>query len=317
MATTSNIQYCTTLQLLEIYPQLSEFDLKKRITGWKTTDTTNQYQSFDTGYVDQLYFDGIEGTAVTDDPNADYEYNYSASTDSVQVFHTTKNPADMIVEKGKDWETLQTTFLRKASRMIESMLDSRLSRQIQKDREGNYPEFIIRATGLKAAYLLITANDPENEVAESFKEECKEIIEGYRSGIISLPHTITKDSASGVTREVLVDASTDLRLVELMGSYNAFGYDLIKVKVTAGGVLGTATYSVWIKDEDKLKSYKVVTDEKITGDYDIVASGLYMRFAGDNDAAVCTTNDEYEIEVHGSGMKASNSQAGSVSMTRR
>ena len=115
MATTSDIQYCTTSQLQEIYPQLSEFDLKKRITGWKTTDTTNQYQSFDTGNIDQLYFDGIEGTAVTDDPNADYEYNYSASTDSVQVFHTTKNPADMIVETGKDWETLQTTFLRKAS----------------------------------------------------------------------------------------------------------------------------------------------------------------------------------------------------------
>lgn len=316
MAKTSNIQYCTTPQLLEIYPQLSEFDLKKRITNWSTTSTTNLYEVYDTGFVDGMFFDGVEGTAVTDEPNSNAEFKYFEDDDKLQVFHTT-SPNDMIMESGKDWSNLQTTFLRRASRMVESMLDSRLSRQIKKDREGNYPEFIIRAVGLKAAYLLINANDPDNEMAESFKEEFLEIIDGYRSGMISLPESITKDSANGVIREVQIDPTSDLRMVELMGSYNAFGYDLIKVLVTKGGKIGASTYSVWIKDQDKLKSYKCLTDEKITGDYDIVVSGLYMRFAGDDDNATTSDDDEYEIEVHGSSMKSSNSQSGTISMTRR
>ena len=86
MAVTSTIEYCTDRDLQDVYPHISEFSLKRRIYNFKTTDTSNQYQAFGTGLITLLFFDGIEGTAVTDSPNADYEFNYSSSTDSVQVF---------------------------------------------------------------------------------------------------------------------------------------------------------------------------------------------------------------------------------------
>ena len=103
MAVTSTIEYCTDRDLQDLLPNLSEFDFKRRIYNWKSTDTTNQYQAFNTGLITQLYFDGIEGTSVSDSPDADYEFNYSSTTDSVQVFKTTTNPNDMIIEAGDDF----------------------------------------------------------------------------------------------------------------------------------------------------------------------------------------------------------------------
>ena len=318
MAVTSTIEYCEDRDLQDIFPHIAEFDLKRRIYNFKSTDTTNQYQAFNTGTITQLYFDGIEGTAVTDDPNADYEFNYSSTTDSVQVFKTTTNPNDMVIEAGDDWTDIKTRFRRKASRLIESHLDNRMSREVLKDREGNYPEIIVHATALQAVILLLKAHDPTNDVITPFQDELNEILDGLKAGSIVLPTAVSADSSRGVIREVSINAGSDLRPVELKGNYNVYGFDLIKVKVITGGVIGTSTYSVWVKDNDTLKNRQVITAEKITGDYDHVASGLYMRWSGD-DVATATTNadDEYEIEVHSSSINSDISSVGSISMTRR
>ena len=318
MAVTSTIEYCEDRDLQDIFPHIAEFDLKRRIYNFKSTDTTNQYQAFNTGTITQLYFDGIEGTAVTDDPNADYEFNYSSTTDSVQVFKTTTNPNDMVIEAGDDWTDIKTRFRRKASRLIESHLDNRMSREVLKDREGNYPEIIVHATALQAVILLLKAHDPTNDVITPFQDELNEILDGLKAGSIVLPTAVSADSSRGVIREVSINAGSDLRPVELKGNYNVYGYDLIKVKVITGGVIGTSTYSVWVKDNDTLKNRQVITAEKITGDYDHVASGLYMRWSGD-DVATATTNadDEYEIEVHSSSINSDISSVGSISITRR
>ena len=142
--------YCTHRDLKDIYPSLDEFDTKTPIYGWTGTDTTNQYQSNNTGLITQLYFDGIEGTSVSDNPDADYEYNYSSSTDSVQVFHSSKNPNDMLMESGEDWVTLKTRYRENASRYFESKVDKTLPREQFKDKDGNYDYVIVRTTSLLA-----------------------------------------------------------------------------------------------------------------------------------------------------------------------
>ena len=48
MAVTSTIEYCTDRDLQDIYPHIAEYDLKRRIYNWKATDTSNQYQAFNT-----------------------------------------------------------------------------------------------------------------------------------------------------------------------------------------------------------------------------------------------------------------------------
>lgn len=244
------------------------------------------------------------------------EWYYSSADDELMVYSTT-DPSDDRYESGETFNTLIQRLIRRASRMVESSLDSRMAREIMKDREGNYPEFIQRATGLKAIIMMLKSHDPENAVVESFEEEYDEIIEGYRSGRITLPNSITADSSKGIIREVSVNSSSDLLPVELKGSYMQSGYDLIKLQVIAGGTIGTATYSVWTKDSDQLKVDPVITADKITGDYDPVASGLYIRFQGDDDSAIVTAGDEWEIQVYGQDCETTTSQAGSISLSRR
>ena len=78
-----------------------------------------------------------------------------------------------------------------------------------------------------------------------------------------------------------------------------------------GGVIGTATYSVWVNGSDKLginQGSQVVTAEKITGGYQTLSGGLQVRFGGSTPTGVsggtaallsnvCTADDVYQIEV--------------------
>ena len=321
MAVTSTIEYCTDRDLQDIFPHIAEYDLKRRIYNWKATDTSNQYQAFNTGTITQLYFDGIEGTAVTDDPNADYEFNYSSSTDSVQVFKTTTNPNDMIIEAGDDWSDIKTRFRRKASRLMESHLDNRLSREVLKDREGNYPEIIVHMTALQTVILLLKSHDPTSEVIVPFQEELNELTDGLKAGSIALPTAISGDSSKGVIREVSVNASSDLRPIELKGHYTGVGYELLKVYIDSGegGIIGTSKMTVLGKNSTLLKTDTIIDSKVITGDFQSLGVGsLHIRWGGDDvTSAITTATDEYEIELWGSSLDATVSSVGSIRMTRR
>ena len=413
MAVTSTIEYCTNRDLQDIYPHISEYDLKRRLYNFQA-DSANAYDSTldlyylnGSGLVTELFFNGakmnkitysttnvsaldgsitaaqteaidhtvVGGTtplATTDIIKIDDEYMriititdsdtfvlsdrgffgsspvfhyddakiYSIIDASLEVQDAASNSdapsflydSDLdtlilisdvdinqhIIEAGDDWSTIRQRFRRKASRLMESRLDNRLSREVLKDREGNYREIIVHATALQTVILLLKAHDPTNEVITPFQDELDEILDGLKAGSIVLPTGISSDSSRGVIREVSVNSSSDLRPVELKGNYNLYGYDNIKVVVDSGGIIGTSTYSVYIKDNEKLKTDQVVTSEKITGDYDMIISGLYMRWSGDDViTAITTTNDEYEIEVHSASINTSVSSVGSIRMTRR
>tara|TARA_Y100001963_G_C6767197_1_gene442963 strand:- start:5 stop:964 length:960 start_codon:yes stop_codon:yes gene_type:complete len=319
MAVTSTIEYCEDRDLLDVYPQISEFDLKRRLYNW-VDQGSNEWKAQNTGLVTVLFADGVDkGTAVANEAAVDStdDWFYDSGDDFVRYYSTT-DPNSMIMESGDDWTTIKTRFRRKASRLIESHLDNRMSREVNKDREGNYPQIIVHATALQTVVLLLKAHDPTSEVIAPFQDELNEILEGLKAGSIVLPSSVTADSSKGVIRTVSINNSSDLFPVELKGHYNGVGYDNIKIKVITGGVIGTATYSVWVKDNNLLKNKQVATEEKITGDYDHITSGLYMRWSGDDvTSAVATANDEYEIEVYSSSIDSDMSSVGSISMSRR
>ena len=250
-------------------------------------------------------------------PAEDGDNLYDADNDFT-ILKYGSSPNDSIVEAGDDWDTIKARFRKQACRIFESKIDSRMTREIIKDREGNYPAIVIRACSLGAVILLLKAHDPNSELIAPFQEEYDEIIAGLIGGTIVLPTDLTKDNSQGIIREVSVASTSTLRPVELYGSYTGAGYDLIKLQVTATGILGTATYSVWVKDSDKLKQTQIVTDKKITGDYDVVVGTLYIRFSGQTETSFATDNDEYEIEVWGKGIDV-NIPTGisTVAMTRR
>ena len=316
---TSQISYCTERELMDVYPAITEFDDKTKISGWTATGTTNLYKAYNTGLISVLFFDGIEGTAVSDDPNADYEFRYSASNDSVEAFISTANPIDMLMEAGDDYSSFVTRMMKKASRIIEGRIAYRVQDEIHKDREGNYPTIIVHATALQAVILLLKANDPNMEDIAPLKEELDEIIEGIISGTIKLG-LVNSDSSKGIIRQVSVDSATDLFPVQLRGNYTGTGYELLKVKIESGeaGVIGTAKMTVTGKSTTSLKADVLVDSDTITGDFQTLGVGtLYIRWSGDDvSSATTTNNDEWEIELWGSALESSVTTSGAIKMTR-
>ena len=325
MALSSTIAYCTNRDLQDLLPGLEGYDLKRRIYNFQTTGTSNLYLARNTGVVTQLYADGEDlGSAEANSGvvNANGEWYYDTDLDTVYYFDSATAPNNRIMESGDDWATINTRFIQKGSRLLESKIDARLAGEIWKDRENNYPEIIIRASALQSVLLLLLATDPESPYIEPFKSELEELIDGLNKGTIVLPHQRSIDSSCGLIRTVSQHGSSDLFPVELKGDYHGSGYELLKVYIDSGegGVIGTGKMTVKGKDGTQLKNEVLVDSDTITGDFQTLGAGtLAIRWSGDDVAsAICTVADEYEIEVWGKALGASTPGGiGSVSLTRR
>lgn len=328
MAISSTIEYCTDSDVYQVYPGINAVDGKTRLYGgWVESGTSNLYYMYNTGYTAVLYKDGQDlGAETTGTLDADpaNQWHYTEADDRIEYYKESSSVAALnasIWEAGVDFQTLLQNARRNASRYFESRVDFRTAKEISKDREGNYPYIVIRCTALIAATLLIKAHDAsdpifERGVLEIFEEEIDNIIDGINTGKITLTHQVTMDSSKGIIRDITYTASK-LRPVELRGKATGLsGFDNIKLKVIDAGVLGTATYSVWVKDSDLLKNDQVVTAEKINGDFQDLAYGLQVRFAGGTDTTAAAANDEWEIEVYSYSMDSTVSEVNSMTQTR-
>lgn len=242
-----------------------------------------------------------------------YNWMYDSYLDQV-LLYSSSNPNDTLMQAGEDFSTLITRITANASRYLDSKLDPNLPKEQFKDKEGNYDYIIIRTTALLAATFLIRSHDPTSEVANAFMEDAQSNIDALNKGNAALSWQTTGDSSKGVLRDVTY-TSGSIRPVDTRGRWSG-SWDLIKIKITTGGVLGTAKYSVFIKDDNKLKNHEAVSNEVITGDYQALAGGLQIRFAGSADDSTAAINDEWEMEVTGWSEEVDNSQINSVKMTR-
>ena len=240
------------------------------------------------------------------------QWLYGSDADEVLIYANTFNPADLLIEAGEQFTTVVTQYRTDASRYLDSMLDPNMPKEAWKDKEGNYDYIIIRTTALIAANFMIKSHDPNSELANALMEEAMQNIENINQGKAALSWQVTRDSSQGVVRDVVYATAGAIRPVDTRGDW--FGtYDLIKVIITTAGALGTATYSVYTKDSNSLKSNLAISDKVISGDYQPLAGGLEIRFAGSADAI---QNDEWEIEVFGAYEDVDASTGKSVKMTR-
>ena len=297
--------YCTHKELKRVYPQIDAFDTKTPIYGWEV-ESGALYVSKDCGLVTQLFADGRDLGAAQGSSGAcgsNGKWYYDSDLDEVFYYATSAHgiPADKLMEAGEEFTAMITQFRTDASRYLDSKLDPNLPREQFKDKSGNFDYMIIRSTALIAAAFLIRANDPTNEIATALMEEAQENVTALNDGNAALSWQTTRDASRGIIRDVsYTDGS--VRPVDTRGTWNGT-FDLIRVMVVVGGALdGTATYSVWVKNADKLgnqQGNQVVDAKKINGDYQALAGGLQIRFAGENKTSVATATNEWEIEVTG------------------
>ena len=307
--------YCTHKELKRVFPQLDSFDNKKQIYGW-TEVTTNKYAAHNSGIVSQLFADGEDlgpAQSAHTDLNVEGEWFYNSAED-VCYYYSASTPLDKLMEGGEEFTAMVTQYRTDASRYLDSMLDPNMPKEALKDKEGNFDYIIIRTTALLAANFMIKSHDPNSELANALMEEASLNIENINQGRAALSWQVSRDSSQGIVRDVTY-TSGKIRPVDTRGEWSGT-YDLIKVKIGTGGVLGTATYNVYIKDGDGLKNQQVITNEVINGDYQSLAGGLEIRFAGSTDSTQAAANDEWEIEVFGRHEVVDVSSGKAVKMTR-
>ncbi len=311
--------YCTHRQLKDVYPQVDSFDNKRALYGWKEV-TTNKYAAHNSGLTTQLFADGEDLGAAQSahtDLNVEGEWFYNSAED-ITYYYSASDPNDKLMEAGEEFTALITRITENASRYLDAKLDPNLPKEQLKDKEGNFDYIIIRTTALIAATFLIRSHDPTSEIATALMEDAMGNIDALNKGGAALSWQTTGDSSKGIIRDVTY-TSGKVRPVDLRGRASGVDYDLIKVTISAStaGVIGTAKYNVYVKDNTGLKKNQVVTERVITGDYQTLAYGLEIRFGGSTDTSQAAANDEWEIEVAGWQEEVDNSAINSVRMTRR
>ncbi|QDP50200.1 MAG: hypothetical protein Tp1102DCM295711_43 [Prokaryotic dsDNA virus sp.] len=304
--------YCnTTTDLSFVEPYLSEYDHKKVLaSNFTTTDTTNLYQLNNTGYISQLYKDGVEMTSVTDTPNADNEYNYSSSTDSFQFFLASSSVSALnsaVFEASRDWSDLKTEAVKRASDFIRSLLPFPIYKNKgvgTSDAVANdYPEIIVRSTAVMAVESLIRPYDVDKAdqiKSQAINDQNTGWLDMLRKGEITLYSSESEQKHKGVLKDVSVNANTTGGIVDVKGRAST-QWDAIKIIISAGGTItaGSAntsvTYSSFTRNEKGLKMNQDTTEEIIDCGWQSVGHDMWVRFS----PGVYTTNDEYELEVSG------------------
>ena len=314
--------YCTNRDLKDVFPSIDEFDTKTPIYGW-VVHSSNLYRADNCGLVTQLFANGQDlGDAEANSGvvNSNGEWYYESTLDAVYYYNSASNPNDMLTESGDDWATLKTRYISNAEKYLDSRLDGRLPRKQFKDKDGNYDYILVRTTALLACSFLLRASQPVSEVADALFDEAEKNILSLNEGTTKLSWQVTGDATHGVIREVSVSGS--VRIVDTRGSYYDI-YDRVGVKITTAGALGTAKYSVWLKDGDNLGAERMNNGatadyiDTINGQYQTLASGVQLRFAGDT-ADTATINDKWEIEFFGKNEGLEDAgMPYSINMTRR
>ena len=267
---------------------------------------------------------GVLGTTATSHSNgADIFLHFQPSENGDNLYDSDNNfiilkygsdPQDLLTEAGEDFTDMVTQFRTDASRYLDSRLDPKLPKNQLKDKNGNFDYMIVRTASLYAAAFMVRTKDPTSELAAAIMEEADNNVQLLNEGRAALSWQNTGDASKGVLRDVTYTGA--IRPVDFRGRAGGVDYDLVKLEIEDAGAIGTATYNVWVKNSDGLKQYKVVDDEKITGDYQTLAYGLEIRFAGTTDASEAVATDEWEVEVRGMYEEVDTSDLKGIKMTR-
>ena len=299
-----------TTDLAFIEPNIAEYDGKRVLaSNFTTTGTSNLYQLNNTGFIDQLYKDGVEMTSVTDTPNADFEYNSFSSSDSVQVFLASSSVSALnssVFEASQDWATLKTEAVNRATSFVISYLPFPIypNKGVgTADATGSdFPEIIVRSTAIMAVESLVRPYDferAEQIKSQAMNDEETGFLDRLRKGEITLYQSEDESKYRGILRPVSINANTTGGIVDIKGK-STYPWDLIKIIITNGGTFTagventTVKFSSFVGNENGLKLEQMASDEIIDGYWQLVGHNMYVRFSPG-----LYHTDEWELEVSG------------------
>ena len=320
----TDFKYASQSDLEMYFSEYHNFDSKHQVFGWTTTGTSNFYKAYNTGLITVLFFDGIEGTAVTDDPDANYEFRYSAGNDSVEVYIDTGSPADMVMEAGIDNATYFDQMLVNASMELNSLLDKRFPMPLPKYAQFDlntsytssgveYDAIIIKSTCYIVASNLMRQTSRGEEADYYYNlvvnADGTGIVDRLNRGESKLAFEVDHQDSKGKVREITKGGT--MSLIETGGAYSGEAFELLEIECTTGGAYGTAEVSVKSYGSDKLLG-TTTSNIKITGGLQHISGGWYARWQG----ASMSSGDKWQVELYSEGRKVENTDFKSIQLSR-
>jgi hypothetical protein len=168
----------------------------------------------------------------------------------------------------------------------------------------DWPELIVMSTAHMAASFITAPYDQELSQSLSDKVSNSEDtgwLDKLRRGEITINQQESLQKNHGIVRRVSLNGSTTSDIVDVKGKPTV-EWDLIKIVIDsgAGGTLtrgsnSAITFTTHVSNSDGLQVEKVADAETVTGSWDYVGRGMYVRWS----PGQLTQGDHWEMEVSG------------------
>ena len=297
-----------TTDLQAVVSDIDKYDRKRVLApNWVESGTSNLYYLYNTGHVTQLYLDGAEQTSVSDTPNANNEFEYSAAGDLLKFYMGGLSVSAMnakIFESSQDWDGLKTTVCKEQADRIRSYINrpiyKRANATYQGASERDHDFIVVRINAILACADLVRSQDPEkaDEIeAMALNDDGTGLLDKLKRREYVLWNETSFASEKGAIVEISLNGSTTGYIEDIkLNGPPGVDYDEVRVVISTGGTFAVGTsspvyYDVYVKNDSGLRMNKVVDAEQINGNYQSLAYGAQIRFQ----AGVFVANDEWSI----------------------
>ena len=297
-----------TTDLQAVVSDIDKYDRKRVLApNWVESGTSNLYYLYNTGHVTQLYLDGAEQTSVSDTPNANNEFEYSAAGDLLKFYMGGLSVSAMnakIFESSQDWDGLKTTVCKEQADRIRSYINrpiyKRANATYQGASERDHDFIVVRINAILACADLVRSQDPEkaDEIeAMALNDDGTGLLNKLKRREYVLWNETSFASEKGAIVEISLNGSTTGYIEDIkLNGPPGVDYDEVRVVISTGGTFAVGTsspvyYDVYVKNDSGLRMNKVVDAEQVNGNYQSLAYGAQIRFQ----AGVFVANDEWSI----------------------
>ena len=304
--------YCSQADIQFVLPEMAKYNQRTILSpNWVASGTSNLYYNFSTGPMSILFKDGkdLEDERGSE-PSSDNHWNYVEADGRLEYYLASSSASALngaIFEGGIDADTHLTSVIARSSDFVRSMsggiaIYPRKGVGIASATGNDWPELIVMSTAHMAASFITAPYDQElseNLSGKVSNAEGTGWLDLLRKGEITISQQESLQKNHGIVRRVSLNGSTTSDIVDVKGKPTV-EWDIIQIKIASGATLtrgsnSSVTYSTKGSNADGLQVESLYTSETVTGGWDAVGHGMYVRWS----PGVLTTNDQWELEISG------------------
>jgi hypothetical protein len=312
---TYEASYCSQKDVQFVLPEMAKYNQRTIISpNWVASSTSNLYYNYVPygGGFSVLFKDGKDlGTEHGSEPGSNDQWRYVEADSRLEYFLSSSSLSvlnGVVWEGGQDADDHLTSIIARASDFVRSMagipIYPRKGVGVASATGNDYPELIVLSTAHMSASFITAPYDLElsNQLAEKVSNpEGTGWLDMLRRGEISINQQETLQKNKGIVRKVSLNGSTTSDIVDVRGKPTVL-WDLIKISIDSGtgatltrGSNSSIKYSTKGSDDDGLQVDSLHTAETVTGGWDEVGHGMWVRWS----PGVLTDGDTWEMEISG------------------